>query len=234
MGHVMYYLLLIITISQLGNCASDIDKTREECLRSNKLQTVSITDILKLGESLPWDSGTTSLFPCWFDLELARTGQRFARKYAPQLYFANAMSLILLLSDYQSRRVLFLTQKSETPEKAFKRYTATMQQIAIWLDSDILSPTWAMSVTNVRKVHSRAASRVICLNSTASKFTATPEENPTGFQPNENLWKAFKTDLAQLRYEAQPTEFDYTTPKFKINQYTMALTVWAFLSHSQF
>ncbi|CAG7728112.1 unnamed protein product [Allacma fusca] len=217
-------------MSKVGNCARLTDQAQEECLRPNKLQKISITDVLKLGETLPLDSRTTSLFPCWFDLELARTGQRFARKYLAQISFANGMSLILLLSDYQTRRVLFLTQKSETPEKAFKRYTATMQQIVVWFESDILSPNWVRSVTNVRKIHSHASSHVKSLNSTASKFTVTPEENETGFQPNGNLWKAFKMDLAQMRYEVQPTEFDYSTPKFKFNQYTMVMTVWAFMA----
>ncbi|CAG7823961.1 unnamed protein product [Allacma fusca] len=192
--------------------------------------TVSISDILNVGESLPGDSGTTSMFPCWFDLNLARTGQKFARKYFGQIFFAHALSLILLLSDYQTRRVLFLTRKSDTPEKAFKRYLATAQQIHLWYHSDILSPEWAKSITNVRKIHSYVLFYVDSLNITNSKFTATREENPTGFQPNERLWKAFKMDLDNFDRRDRFMEFDYSAPKFKFNQFTMAMTVWSFMA----
>ncbi|CAG7663172.1 unnamed protein product [Allacma fusca] len=222
-------LFLLLIILKCGNCTKD-QNARPECALPNNSTTVSINDILKLGENSSGDSGTTSIFPCWFNLDLSRTGQIFAQKYYGQILFANVMSLILLLSDYQTRRVLFLTQKSETPDKASKRYLATAQQIHLWYHSDILSPDWAKSVTNVRKVHSYASFYVDSLNGTESKLTATPKENPTGFQPNERLWSAFKLDLGNFDTRTRPQEFDYSAPKFKFNQYTMAMTIWAFMA----
>ncbi|CAG7687114.1 unnamed protein product [Allacma fusca] len=179
---------------------------------------------------MPGDSGTSFVFPCWFDLNLARTGQEFARKYFGELVFANVFGLVAALADSPTRRVLFLTGKSNTPEKAFKRYLASVQQVHLWYHSDILSSWWATSIRNVRKIHSYASFYVESLNSSVSKLTATRENNLMGFQPNKKLWKAFKMDLRQFSNGSQSAEFENSDPKFKLNHYGMTLTLWGVLA----
>ncbi|CAG7727705.1 unnamed protein product [Allacma fusca] len=191
---------------------------------------VSGKDDLKLSEYVPVTSKTAPLFPPWFDLELARTGQKFSCKYFAQLVFANIMSLVVSLSDLPTRRALFLTRKSNTPERAFKRYVSTAQQVHLWYHSDILDPSWAKSISNVREIHNYASNYLESLNPPVLKSPVHPEDNPKDFQPNERLWKAFKMDLAKLNYEDQPTDYHYSAPKFQFKQYGWQMAIWPFVA----
>ncbi|CAG7729842.1 unnamed protein product, partial [Allacma fusca] len=218
----IYCLLLIAEISRGEKCARHIDKTQEECSTLSISKMVSAEDNLKLSEHVPGAPETAPLFPPWFDLELARTGQEFACKYFAQLVFANIMSLVGGLADLPTRRAIFLTRKSNTPERAFKRYLSTAQQVHLWYHSDILDPSWAKSISTVREIHIYVINYLESLNSTASKFNVNPENNLTGFQPNERLWTAFKMDIAKLNSEDQPLEME-------VKQYGLQMAIWPFI-----
>ncbi|CAG7824589.1 unnamed protein product [Allacma fusca] len=191
------YLFVIAAILQGGSYANNIGEIRLECSRVTKSEMVSVNDIVTLGETLSGDSGTSSLFPCWLDLNLQEPVKNLNGN---------------ILANWPS-----LMRKSSSPEKALKRYLTTGQQFHLWYHSDIFSPSWETSIRNVRKIHSYASFYVESLNSSTSKLTATPEDNPTGFQPNLKLWKAFKMDLREFYKGSQSVEFEKSDPKFKMN-----------------
>ena len=74
-------------------------------------------------------------------------------KKCAQLGLGHTLSLILMLANQQSRRVLYVTNRSNTPETAFKRYTVTALHITVWYKTDVLSPEWMKSLRNLRRIH---------------------------------------------------------------------------------
>ncbi|CAG7716615.1 unnamed protein product, partial [Allacma fusca] len=203
-------------------------------LECSQKKFIPVKKIFELGQLSAGDSGSTSTFPCWLDVKLARIGQNFAQKYFGHMFFAHALSLVALLSDEQTRRVLVLTGKSDTPDKSARRYLATAQQIHLWYHSDILSPQWTQSVEKVREIHSFVAFYVDTLNDTYANIKVA-EEKRSGFKPNEKMWEAFNLDIKNFDREkilSQSVHFNISLPKpkFKFNQYTMTLTIWAFMA----
>ena len=201
--------------------------------------TVSVTNILSEGQDLYGESGNPPRFPCWFNLGLARAGQQFASKNIAQVGLAHFLSLVPLVGNQQLRRALYSTHRSNTPETAFKRYTATALHVQLWYKADILSPEWMKSLLTVRRIHDGTGKYLNQLRkSNKTDFyrpLVTEASNAGRFQPNKRIWNAFKADLAQSRYtelvsNASLKRILRHQPKEVYNQYTFAMTQWAFVA----
>ena len=208
-----------------------------------QVETIPVENVLREGQKLFGDTGKRSpFFPCWLDLELFRTGQKFARDNYGQVSFAHMLGIISLLANEQSRRILYSTHRSNTPEKSLKRYTATALHVYIWYNMDIFSPTWVKSVRNIRHIHRGVSAYMGSLygnNATAYRATKNVrKEEEAEYTPDEDLWKAFELDLASSKYgrlmRNQSLFRDNSTfkhdPKHLYNQYLMSLTQWSFVA----
>lgn len=209
-----------------------------ECALNPK-DTVPVTNILSQGQELYGESGNDPGFPCWFNVELARAGQQFARKNFAQISLGHGLGLLPLLGNQQSRRVLYSTQRSNTPETAFKRYTATGLHIALWYKEDILSPAWMKSALTIRKIHDGAGKYFKELHkSNETNFhrpLVTKKNDPNGFKPNTKMWEAFEADMEESKYAdmmENKTLKDTLKhePKEFYNQFLFSITQWAFVA----
>ena len=209
-----------------------------ECLLNPK-DTVPVTNILSKGQELYGESGTEPGFPCWFNVELARAGQEFARKNFAQISLGHGLGLIPLLGNQQSRRVLYATHRSNTPETAFKRYTATGLHIALWYKEDILSPNWMKSALTIRRIHDGAGKYFKELQTSNEtdfrKPLVTKNNDPHGFKPDTRMWEAFEADMEESKYadmmeNPKLKEILQHEPKEFYNQFLFSITQWAFVA----
>ena len=133
-----------------------------DCRYSAKpLRSVPAGDLYRLGRDLMADSGRTDpQLPCWFDPNLARVGQRFARTNFAQLVIAHFLSLFLLIANPDIRRILYFTMRSADPDTAYQRYIATALQAKLWYDVEILHANVSTEVREVRNIHRATAHRI--------------------------------------------------------------------------
>lgn len=107
---------------------------------------------LRVGEA-PHDK------PSWFDDEKFKAGKEFVQKYYGSIFFAHLVSLTMLLYSPQVLKPMIFTQKSETPEKSYKRYVSTAIHVLSWYHGDIWDPQnkARRSLEKVKKLHEDVA-----------------------------------------------------------------------------
>lgn len=126
-------------------------------------QLKEIMDDLIEGQRFPCYTGDLPKGkPEWFNEKKFKAGQRLTEKYFNGVFFADIVSLTMLLFSPQVLRPLIFTQKSETPDKAYRRYVQTSAIVACWYRDDIWDEGSAARRTlrMVRKYHSDAAATV--------------------------------------------------------------------------
>ncbi|EFN67112.1 hypothetical protein EAG_12674, partial [Camponotus floridanus] len=70
--------------------------------------------------------------PDWLDISKFYRGQQFALRYFCTLSISNLMSLLMIFSFADGLKPLILSQKSNTPYRAFKRYLSTIRRFRNW------------------------------------------------------------------------------------------------------
>ena len=235
-------LVIIIVLSNVqfsvnvaGQYNGENNKLPEsDCRYSAKpLRSVPATDLYRLGRDLMADSGRTDpQLPCWFDPNLARVGQRFARTNFAQLVIAHFLSLFLLLANPDIRRILYFTMRSGDPENAYKRYIATALHAKLWYDVDILHANLSTSVRKVRNIHRGTAFRIEDENLDFTRPLVEPGKNPNGFEPRRDMWEAFRRDVEESlpMLGLKPGKLVRDRPKYFFNQYLMSVTQWSFMA----
>lgn len=100
--------------------------------------------------------------PEWYDEKKFKAGQRFSEKYFNGVFLANLISLTMLLYSPQVLKPLIFTRKSETADKAYRRYVATTAIVASWYRDDIWDDksVGRRNLRLVRKYHSDTAAVV--------------------------------------------------------------------------
>ena len=228
-------LLPLIWVILANNVTAELG---DQVCSVNPKDSIPVENILSEGQDLYGESGNPPGFPCWCDPELARAGQKFAVKNYVQIGLGHILSLILMLANQQSRRVLYVTNRSNTPETAFKRYTVTALHITVWYKTDVLSPEWMKSLRNLRRIHDGAGkyfSELHLTNQTDFHKPLVTEESgkEQEFKPNKKVWDAFNADLAESKYAHMMKN---GTVKYTIknkskefyNQFQFSITQWAF------
>lgn len=102
--------------------------------------------------------------PKWINPSGIKAGQAFVRRHFFLVFFTHFLSLILLLSYFPVRRVLYKTKRSHTAELALKRYVSTISHVKLWYEGDLCSLDGrgdaTQDVIKIRKVHSGVYERL--------------------------------------------------------------------------
>ncbi|CAG7786287.1 unnamed protein product [Allacma fusca] len=209
--------------------------TRKYSGTSNRMANdiIPVTKVLEIGVETYGDTKSPSTFPCWFDLDLARAGQKFASKYFGHVLFANSLSSIVLLSDRQVREALLLARDTFAPGKNAKTYIATAQQILLWYQSDILSTEWSMSLKNVREIHLSVSKRLKEKDTSSGRKAALEDNSVFRSKTNTKMWEAFRMDIRKLDTPETRQKFvpsNSISPRFRFNQYAMSIALWSFVA----
>ncbi|RLU24865.1 hypothetical protein DMN91_002956 [Ooceraea biroi] len=165
--------------------------------------------------------------PDWLDMEKFRRGQKFALRYFSTICISNLISLLQIFSFSDGLKPLILSQKSNTPYRAFKRYLSTIRRVRNWYTSD----PWCENtkahhdIQMVRKLH-HGMRRRLCEMDNEEIDRATKMSQP--FCPAvETLMKDFAGTCPMARSLQNP----YTMNRMKgINQGDMSGTQFAFIS----
>ncbi|EZA48033.1 hypothetical protein X777_14446 [Ooceraea biroi] len=81
--------------------------------------------------------------PDWLDMEKFRRGQKFALRYFSTICISNLISLLQIFSFSDGLKPLILSQKSNTPYRAFKRYLSTIRRVRNWYTMETLMKDFA-------------------------------------------------------------------------------------------
>ncbi|XP_029174441.1 uncharacterized protein LOC114943046, partial [Nylanderia fulva] len=74
--------------------------------------------------------------PDWLDMDKFYRGQQFALRYLTGVALSGLMSLLMIFNFADGLKPLILSQKSNTPYRAFKRYLSTNRRFMNWYISD--------------------------------------------------------------------------------------------------
>ncbi|CAG7830655.1 unnamed protein product, partial [Allacma fusca] len=108
----------------------------KKCSTTNDYDPKTVHNLLQSGQAIVGEFKPLKEFPCWFDVDLARIGQEFARRHFAQLFIANTLASILLFTHRQSQPVLLLARASDTLKQRTKGDLATAQQIYLWYHAE--------------------------------------------------------------------------------------------------
>lgn len=101
--------------------------------------------------------------PDWLNMDKFYRGQRFAQRYFSLISISNLMGLLQIFSFSDGLKPLILSQKSNTPYRAFERYLRTIRSFRNWYTSDPWcegTPAYR-DIQRVRKLH-RAMRQKLC------------------------------------------------------------------------
>lgn len=162
--------------------------------------------------------------PDWLDMNKFYRGQQFALRYFCAISISSLMSLLQIFSFADGLKPLILSQKSNTPYRAFKRYLSTIRRFRNWYTTD----PWCEGtqayhdIQTVRKLH-RAMRQKLCSMSDdeidqASKMSYT--KCP--------MFQTIAKDFADTCPLAKSRQCPYTMSKMKgLNQGDMSGTQFA-------
>ena len=92
---------------------------------------------LATGADRSGDTGSSDELPPWYDDAKFKRGQAFFKRHIAALGLAMHCSLVSGFSIINLLEPLVYTQKSDTPDKAFKRYVLTFYHIYQWMMGDL-------------------------------------------------------------------------------------------------
>ncbi|XP_033217583.1 uncharacterized protein LOC117173231 [Belonocnema kinseyi] len=190
---------------------------------------------LLVGTAFDGDCGRTlEERPDWLDLEKFKRGQKFARRHAFGLSYAQLLSLFVLFSFEDGLKPLVITGKSSTPYTAFKRYLSTGIRLRNWYAEDPWTKDTAAynDIKAVRKMHANVRRR---LEKTKNEDIDAEAKIQNPYCPTrDTLLQDFKSACpapapGQCPYMAfQNTEVVPVRPK-GLNQGEMVATQFGFL-----
>lgn len=164
--------------------------------------------------------------PNWLDPEKFRRGQKFALHYFSMTSISSLITLLQIFSFSEGLKPLILSQKSNTPYRAFKRYLSTIRCVRNWFTSD----PWCENtraycdIRKVRRLH-RSMKQKLCRMTDAEIDRAA--EIPQAFCP---LMGTIAKDFADTCPMARNLQNPYTMNRSKnLNQGEMAGTQFAFM-----
>lgn len=162
--------------------------------------------------------------PDWLDMDKFYRGQQFALRYFCSLSISNLMGLLQIFSFADGLKPLILSQKSNTPYRAFKRYLSTISRFRNWYTSDPwCNGTQAYrDIQTVRRLH-RAMRKKLC--SMSDDRIDLASEIPHIKCP---AFKTIAEDFADTCPTAKSRQCPYTMSKMKgLNQGDMSGTQFA-------
>ncbi|XP_050438707.1 uncharacterized protein LOC126844500 isoform X2 [Adelges cooleyi] len=115
--------------------------------------------ILEEGCDIMVDKTRARHLPEWFDEELFISGQKCYLSNIYTAFIVNVIGLILVASIPTVIDVVVLTNKSNTPFKAYKRYTDTLQHVLNWYTYDVkdMKSKCQKSISVVHGLHCAAS-----------------------------------------------------------------------------
>ena len=140
---------------------------------------------LKNGITVPGDSGNPSdQPPAWMNdesYERCRRGQQFFEKHTAAILFSLHGSLTVGFVVERLLDVLVLNKKSDTRDKAARRYMETFGHVILWHTTDVWdwkTPSLGhRSLAFVRRVHGHVSSK---LNTTGSRTETASDQERVG------------------------------------------------------
>ncbi|XP_012221811.1 uncharacterized protein [Linepithema humile] len=162
--------------------------------------------------------------PEWLDMDKFRRGQEFALRYFSMLSISMLMGLLEVFVFTDGLKVLILSQKSNTPYRAFQRYLSTISRFRNWYTSDPWCPgTQAYrDIQAVRRMH-RSMRRKLC--SMDDKTFQETSKVPNSHCP---VMGAIATEFANTCPRTKNMQCPYTMMQMRaINQGDMSGTQFA-------
>lgn len=164
--------------------------------------------------------------PRWLDMGKFRRGQKFALRYFGTIFMSNLMAMLQIFSFSDGLKPLILSQKSNTPYRASRRYLSTLRRIRNWYTDD----PWCekskahRDIQTVRGLH-RAMRRKLCGMNDGEIDRAT--QMPHAFCP---VLGTIVKDFRDACPTARGLQNPYTINRMKgINQGDMSGTQFAFV-----
>ncbi|TGZ31896.1 uncharacterized protein [Temnothorax longispinosus] len=166
----------------------------------------------------------TNAKPDWLIMDKFYRGQRFAQRYFSAIAISNLMGLMQIFSFSDGLKPLILSQKSNTPYRAFQRYLRTIRTFRNWYTSDPWykgTPAYR-DIQRVRKLHSVMRQKLCKKN-----FEEIDRESKI-----QNAWcpmlGKIKRDFANACPMAKNQQCPYTMTKTRsLNQGDMSGTQFA-------
>ncbi|KAK4327708.1 hypothetical protein Pmani_001859 [Petrolisthes manimaculis] len=178
------------------------------------------------GSTEPGESGNPTEPPPWLDRELFNRGRDFYRRYLFGLSFSSLLSLAFMLPNTKLHNPLIYTGKSDTPNKAARRYMSTFLHLITWFKGDVWDPNDPAhkDLLSVRRTHDRIA-RNINVKDYEKVLTMTVEDKGHE-EPKIVLHPAISHDFSAATNYTLP-EIDPNTPF--LSQMDMSLTQYLFM-----
>ncbi|KAL0110130.1 hypothetical protein PUN28_013637 [Cardiocondyla obscurior] len=148
--------------------------------------------------------------PDWLIMDKFYRGQRFAQRYFSVISISDLMGLIQIFSFSDGLKPLILSERSNTPYRAFERYLRTIRTFRIWYTSDPWckgTPAYC-DIQRVRKLH-RAMRRKLC----KKNFEEIDRDSKI-----QNAWCPMLGKITRDFADACPVEKNFQCP------YTMTRT----------
>lgn len=157
--------------------------------------------------------------PDWLDIDKFRRGQEFAQRNFAGICIAHMLSLCESFTFSDGLKVLIMSQKSNTPHRAFQRYLSTILRISHWYQED----PWDEStqahkdIKTVRKMH-LAMRRRLC-----SYDDEQIDAHSQILHPYKMMYETILEDFRDVCPAAKDLECPYTMIRTKnINQGDMS------------
>lgn len=180
------------------------------------------------GMTQPGDSGNPVEPPPWLDRELFNRGRSFYHRYLFCLSFSNLLSLVMMMSIKGALQPLIYTGKSDTPNKALRRYMSTFLHLITWYKGDVwdTNDPAHKDLLSVRKTHAKIAHNANTKDYEKIQTISVVDKGHK--EPKSALHPAISKDFSAATKFTLP-ETDLNSPQLFLNQMDMSMTQYAFM-----
>ncbi|XP_047486721.1 LOW QUALITY PROTEIN: uncharacterized protein LOC125037576 [Penaeus chinensis] len=181
------------------------------------------------GLNEPGDSGNPPEPPDWLDRRLFNRGRQFYGRFLFCIFFSDLLALLMMFTVSRILRPLIYTGRSDTPQRALRRYVSTILHVVTWYRGDVWDPQDPAhrDILSVRAIHDKSA-RVLN-SSTDHEKVSTVDVRARGHdEPRCPFQPRHKARPAPPGREG-PRPGDARRPTAVHSQWDMLITQYSFL-----
>lgn len=181
------------------------------------------------GLNEPGDSGNPSEPPDWLDRCLFNRGRQFYGRFLFCIFFSDLLALLMMFTVSRILRPLIYTGRSDTPQRALRRYVSTILHVVAWYNGDVWNPEDPAhrDILSVRAIHNKSA-RVLNSSTDHEKVSAVDVRARGHEEPRCPFSPAMRHDLHHQAEQGLVLETPDDPPLY-ISQWDMLVTQYSFL-----
>lgn len=181
------------------------------------------------GLNEPGDSGNPPEPPDWLDRRLFNRGRQFYGRFLFCIFFSDLLALLMMFTVSRILRPLIYTGRSDTPQRALRRYVSTILHVVAWYSGDVWDPEDPAhrDVLSVRSIHNKSA-RVLNSSTEHEKVSGIDVRARGHEEPRCPFSPAVRHDLRQQAEQGLVLETPDDPPLY-ISQWDMLVTQYSFL-----